>query len=174
MTSLNSAKEKLQRASNWYDVDEVLTVDQLDQLEPLFKRMHEENGPHLDFDFEILKERAKPHLDDLARPYYNMWAAYRGDQPVGFAIGYISPFDFGKDLGAMARYVFVDKKYRGSPVAFLLIRKFMEWSAIRGAVRWMIDTTAPREYEQRRFAKLAEKLGFRSAGAQFIKDMNHA
>lgn len=174
MTSLNSAKERLQRASNWYDVDEVLTMDGLDELAPLFQRMRDENVPHLAYDFEIVKKRAKPYLDDLARPYYNIWAAYRGDEPVGFAIGYMSPFDFGDDLGASTRYIFVEKKYRGSPVAFLLIRKFMEWSAIRGAVRWMIDTTSPREYEQKRFAKMAEKLGFKSVGAQFIKDMNHA
>lgn len=161
-------KVRLERAKNWYDIREVINVRQFRELEPLMRQMHQENAPQLPFDFEQVVRKAKIYLDDLERKVYNVWVAYREGEPVGFCIGFVAEFEMNYDVGAQTRYIFVTKKLRGSPIAFLLIREFLRWASLRGAVRYIIDTTM--EVHLPKFAKMAGKLGFKPAGAYFMKD----
>lgn len=160
--------QRLNRAKEWYEIRECVSMRQWDELEGLCREIHSENVPHLPFDWEFLRKNAEPHLADIERRAYNCWVAYREGVPVGFCVGFINPFYFSPELASQTQILFVKKKYRGTPVAFLLIKEFVRWGSIRGVVRHLIDTSMQKNYKL--FARMAEKLGFVPAGGYFVKD----
>ena len=168
--------ERFKRASTWYEIREMLTKDDLITLEPLFRKCHQELWPESDFDMNAAFRHAEYKLADPERMTYNGWAAYREGVPVGFFIGSLTSFFVSTDKFAMSNIWYVDKQYRGSPVAFLLVKQFLQWGAIRGAVRFIIDIIRDKHSDKqvRLFAKMSQKLGFREAGAYFVKDANNA
>lgn len=164
--------ERIKRSkANWYDIVEIATMSQLEECESMMHQMHQENGPHLPFDFDVVKKRAKPAIDDVERKWFNMWIAYREGEPVGFLIGFISPFYFCDELGSQVQMWFVQKRLRGTPVPFLLLREFVKWQALRGCIRCMVDTSI--EASAHKFGRMAEKLGFKPSGAYFVRDHFH-
>jgi len=168
--------ERLKRAGSWYDIREMLTKDDLFKLEPLFRRAHQELVPTQVFDMKAILRHAEYKLNDPERLTYNGWAAYREDIPVGFFIGGLSSYFISTDKYAISSVWYVDKQYRGSPVAFLLLKQFLLWGALRGCTRFIVDIIRDRHSDKqvRLFAKMSQKLGFREAGAYFVKDVNNA
>jgi len=168
--------ERLKRAGSWYDIREMLTKDDLYVLEPLFRKAHQELVPHQDFDMKAILRHADYKMSDPERMTYNGWAAYREGEPVGFFIGYVNSFFISTDKFAISSVWYVDKQYRGSPVAFLLLKQFLQWGALRGCVRFIVDIIRDKHSDKqvRLFAKMSQKLGFREAGAYFVKDVNNA
>ena len=168
--------ERLKRAGSWYDIREMLTKDDLYVLEPLFRKAHEELVPDQDFDMKAVLRHAEYKLLDPERMTYNGWAAYREGVPIGFFIGYVSSFFISTDKFAQTSVWYVDRQYRGSPVAFLLLKQFLQWGALRGCVRFIVDIIRDKHSEKqvRLFAKMSQKLGFREAGVYFVKDVNNA
>lgn len=160
--------ERIKSSKVWYDVVEVVTMSQFDELEELMRAMHQEIGPFLPFDFEVIKKRAKQSIEDVERKWFNIWAAYREGEPVGFLVGYISPFYFCDELGSQTQFWFVQKRLRGTPVPFLLLREFVKWQALRGCIRCMIDIST--QGNAHKFGRMAEKLGFKPSGAYFVRD----
>ena len=168
--------ERLKKAGSWYDIREMLTSEDLYVLEPLFRKAHMELQPHLDFSMDAILRHATYKMADPERMTYNGWAAYRDSVPVGFFIGSLSAFYISSDKMAVSNVWYVDKPYRGSPVAFLLVKQFLQWGALRGAVRFVIDIIKDKHSDKqvRLFAKMSQKLGFREAGVYFVKDINNA
>lgn len=168
--------ERLKRAGSWYDIREMLSKEDLYVLEPLFRKAHNELQPQMDFSMEAVLRHANYKLLDPERMTYNGWAAYREGVPVGFFIGSLTSYFISTDKFAISNVWYVDPQYRGSPVAFLLVKQFMQWGALRGCVRFVIDIIKDKHSDKqvRLFAKMSQKLGFREAGVYFIKDVNNA
>lgn len=168
--------ERFAKAKAWYDIREMLTKEDLYTLEPLFRKAHDELVPNQDFDMKAVLRHADYKLADPERMTYNGWAAYREGVPVGFFIGYLSSFFISTDKFAISSVWYVDKQYRGSPVAFLLLKQFLQWGALRGCVRFIVDIIREKHSDKqvRLFAKMSQKLGFREAGVYFVKDANNA
>jgi GNAT superfamily N-acetyltransferase len=154
----------------------MLTKDDLYVLEPLFRKAHEELQPEMDFDMKAVLRHADYKLADAERLNYNGWAAYREGIPVGFFIGSISTFFISTDKFAISNVWYVAKEYRGSPVAFLLLKQFLQWGALRGCVRFVVDIIRNKHTDKqvRLFGKMSQKLGFREAGVYFVKDIDNA
>ena len=168
--------ERLKAAGSWYDIREMLTHDDLYTLEPLFRKAHQEIHTDLDFDMKAVLRHADYKLADPERLNYNGWAAYRDGIPVGFFIGSISTFFISTDKFAISNAWYVDKQYRGSPVAFLLLKQFLQWGALRGCVRFVVALVRDKQSDKqvRLFSKMSQKLGFREAGTYFVKDIANA
>jgi GNAT superfamily N-acetyltransferase len=168
--------ERLRRAGSWYDIREMLTKDDLYILEPLFRKAHFELVPNQVFSMEAIFRHAEYKLSDPERMTYNGWAAYREGEPVGFFIGGLSSYFISTDKYAISSVWYVDKQYRGSPVAFLLVKQFLTWGALRGCTRFIIDIIRDEHSDKqvKLFAKMSQKLGFREAGAYFVKDVDNA
>jgi Acetyltransferase (GNAT) family len=163
---------RVRRAKEWYDVQEVLSIDQARELLPLFEEMHAENAPNLAFDGELLLRKMTPYIVDVERQWHNIWAAYREGEPVGFIVGTVTEFWFSRDkMLENNDFWFVTRKLRGSPVALLLLRQLLQWAALRGVVRYVIGSIHPDGRNNRAFDKMASKLGFRPMGAYYVKDI---
>ena len=165
-------QERIKRAKVWYTIKEMVSMEQFDQLLPLFLQMHQENAPNMPFSLDVIKKRAYIPLRDLERTWFNGWIVYRDDEPVGFMIGTAELNFFSDDILTRTQFWFVDKKHRGSPVAMLLLKEFVKWSALRGAVRMQIDTLMQKYLPA--FTSMAKKLGFEPAGAYFLRDHYNA
>ena len=168
--------ERLKAAGAWFEIREMLTHEDLYTLEPLFRKAHEEIHTTLHFDMKAVLRHADYKLADPERLNYNGWAAYRDGTPVGFFIGSISSFFVSRDNFAISNAWYVDKPYRGSPVAFLLLKRFMEWGALRGCVRFIVAIVKDQQSDKqvRLFGKMSTKLGFKEAGVYFVKDVTNA
>ena len=168
--------ERLKAAGSWYDIREMLTHDDLYVLEPLFRKAHQEIHTGSAFDMKAVLRNADYKLADPERFNCNGWAAYRDGIPVGFFIGSISSYFVSTDKFAMSNAWYVDKEYRGSPVAFLLLKQFLQWGVLRGCVRFILaivkDTQSDKQV--RLFGKMSTKLGFKEAGVYFVKDVVNA
>lgn len=163
---------RFKRAGIRYDIKEMLTVDDLYACEELFRQAHAELVPHIAFDMDAIVRHADYKLADAERMTYNGWIAYREGKPVGFLIGSISSFYYSFDLMCRLDVWYVDKKHRGSPVAFLLLKRLIQWGALRGAVRTLLDIVVDehKPHQVRAFETMSTKLGFRKAGAFFVRD----
>jgi len=159
----------------WVDIREMLTKEDLYECEALFRSAHEELVPHIPFDMDAIVRHEKYKLADPERLSYNGWVAYREGKPIGFIIGSVSPFYYSYDKQCRLDVWYVSKEYRGSPVAFLLLKALIKWGALRGAIRTLLDIVVDKHTVKqfKAFERLATtKLGFRKAGAFFVRDYN--
>ena len=172
--SVAKKKNKFAKAGTWFDVQEILTPEDMIRCEALFRRAHDELVPHLSFDMDAIVRHAQIKLADPERLNYNAWVAYCEGQPIGFIIGSISGFYFSYDRLCQLDVWYVDKRFRGSACAFLLLKRLIQWGALRGAVRTIlaivIDKHKPKYVAA--FSKMAAKLGFREAGSFYVRDYN--
>ncbi len=164
--------ERIKRAKVWYDIREIVSMSQMAEAAHLFRDLHNENTPHMPFSLDTLKKRAYVPIHDLDRQWFNGWIAYQDDIPIGFLVGVAELSFFSDDILTRTQFWYVDKKYRGTAVAMLLLREFVKWSTLRGSVRMQIDTIMQRNLPA--FTKMAKKLGFEPAGAYFLKDHYNA
>jgi len=165
-------KERFNRSGKWFEIREVITADDMLGAEQLFRAAYDELKPPGEFSMEAIVRHTEYKLADPERMSYNAWIAYREGIPVGFIIGSVSGFYFSFDKQCHLDVWYVDKKYRGSACAFLLLKRLIQWGALRGAVRHSLEIIADAHTNRmvKAFETMASKLGFRMAGVFFVRD----
>ncbi len=112
-----------------------------------------------EFELEITRDQ-QPDLMNIPEYYQvnngNFWCAIVD----GKVVGTIALIDIGNDQLVM-RKMFVNEKYRGTPVAKSLLDKSFEWAKEKGCNQIYLGTTskflaAHKFYEKHEFKKVSE------------------
>tara|TARA_B100001540_G_scaffold293200_2_gene292105 strand:- start:626 stop:1078 length:453 start_codon:yes stop_codon:yes gene_type:complete len=120
---------------------------------------HESNFRGMTFSPEFSANRV---AGMMASDDYLVLVAEDAGRIVGGLLACIGPSDFGPDLMAHDRGVFIYPERRGGFAAVHLIRAYVEWAQSRGAKRISFDVKAG--IRPKRTARLLEWLGFQSVG----------
>lgn len=121
------------------------------------RMMHEESSYRdLDFDGLVFSLTLENAIDN------QFCVVVEEDNTIiGLMIGFIGQTFFGQDCVASDQIVFVDKAYRGSSAASMMITGFIEWGKANAKqVRCGVSTGHP--------SRIYEKLGFIPCGGNFL------
>lgn len=88
--------------------------------------------------------------------------AYRGDEMVGFFMGYVSEYFFGRDLIATEVLWYVSPSVRGGVLGVRLLRGFEDWARGLGAAEVCVGISTGLMLE--RTGLLLERRGYVHAG----------
>ena len=95
---------------------------------------------------------------------------YEKDKDIAgvFCGGLTAPI-FSKEVYAHDYLLYIKEKYRSAAAATALVESYTAWAKERGAKKVMLSNSTGNNIES--FAKLAEKLGFKTVGSIHFKEI---
>lgn len=161
------------REGSVFSVIEFSTQKHIDDIITMAKLFHAENAPYLAFDGRVIQHYADAIKSDYDRENYNAYVAYRGDEPVGFLVCKMCPYFFNNDRLAQQELWYVRPGFRGTRVAFDLIRAFEDWAKLRGAVEIWTGQANDNPNVGKKVSRILTKIGYPRAGT-YHKRIVHA
>ena len=92
----------------------------------------------------------------------------RGGKIVGFFMGYIAEYYFGKDLSSYDLLIYVDKNARGGSAGIKLLQCYIKWAKSWGVKDIRLGDSA--EIDSEAVGRLYKHMGFREHGKLYILD----
>lgn len=138
-----------------------LAPDTIDDLLSLAVLMHEENSSYLVYDADYLRRQCEFYL---TQENVKCFLAYKDNNAVGFIVCFIAPYLFSPQLCARQELWFVKKEYRGSTVAYKLIRHFEAWAKMNGAVEIYAGVAVFDGAKAKRISEVLSRMGYRKVG----------
>ncbi len=160
-----------QRPGSAYRVIEFTTQEHIDDIIALAVLFHAESSPHLNFEPAVIQYYADAIKADYDRENYNAYIAYREHEPVGFLVCKMVPYFFNRDRLAQQELWYVRPGYRGTRVAFDLIRAFEDWAKLRGAVEIWTGQANENANTGKKVSKVLAKIGYPRIGSYHRKVM---
>ncbi len=157
------------RASSVYQIVEFGSQKHIDDIISMARLFHAENAPHLNFDPAVIQRYADAVKSDFDREDYNAYVAYRGDEAVGFLVCKMCPYFFNNDRMAIQELWYVRPGFRGSRVAFDLIRAFEDWAQLRGAKEVWTGQANDNPNVGKKISRILTKIGYPKVGSYHKK-----
>lgn len=141
-----------------------LTRADVEDLIILSRMFHAENAPHLDFDAQKIRDRAEQLFADLDRDNLNVFMAYKDGEPVGFILGWVNTYLFSYQVIAHQELWYVIPAFRGTRIAFRLIKEFEEWARLRGAVEIFTGVASHDAEKNKNVSHVLTRMGYPRVG----------
>lgn len=157
------------RPNSAFQVVEFSTQQHIDDIIAMARLFHAEVAPHLNFDGSVIQYYADAVKADFDRENYNAYVAYREDEPIGFLVCKMVPYFFNHDRLAQQELWYVRPGFRGSRVAFDLIRAFEDWAQLRKAVEIWTGQMSENPNVGKKVSRVLTKLGYPRIGTYHRK-----
>ena len=153
-----------------YRVEELRSIKHVEDLIPMAEAFFVEmSGPPLVFDPNFIRKYADAIRHDFDRISYNAWVAYKEEEAVGFLVGTASQYFFSAQVSARQELWYVRPAFRGSRIAFDLIRAFQRWGLDIGAVELYTGIVSADAETGKKVSRILTKIGFPRAGTYHRK-----
>lgn len=152
-------------------IREMRTADDVAALATMGRIHRDECASHLSFSHDIVMQNGNRVASDLERYYVNIWIAWNGDVPIGYAVGNNSPFFYSTDTAASLNLLYVLPAYRKGWAAVRLVKAFEEWARLNGAVRMTVGVERTDKDEAKRIRAVFPKMGYDWAGSYYLKEL---
>src|SRR6478609_8526142 len=88
-------------------------LDDIANISLLAHANHQECAKHLPFYDEAVAQSYGELAADDTRKHFKVWIAYKGEEPIGYAVGLTSRFFFNYDYQSKLELLYVLPQYRG-------------------------------------------------------------
>ena len=147
-----------------YKVTELLTDQHVNDIVAMGKVFVAENGAHLQYDEEEVKNTCNMVLDDLEREFLNIFLVYKDHEPVGFIYASCGKYLFNKQRYAQQELIFIRPAFRHTRAFLKLVSAFEEWARLRSSVEiWMGSAHC------KTFSNILPRIGYPEVGTYHKK-----
>ncbi len=101
----------------------------------------------------------------------NAWIAYKGDQPIGYAIANASEFFFNDDMCAKLEILYVLPQFRGSWAAVRMVKTFEQWARLNRCVQLYVGVARLDVDEAKHIRKLFPRMKYNWCGSYYVKEI---
>lgn len=151
------------------DVREVRTDDEIEDIVLMARAFHAEVGAPAEFEAECIREYGRAIQKDFDREHYTAFIAYLNGDPVGFLVCTARPYFFSRQIIASQELWYVRPAFRGTRIAFDLIRAFEDWARLRGAVELVTGVMNKDADTGKKIGKILTKIGYPRFGSYHRK-----
>lgn len=145
-------------------------LDDIANIALLAHANHQECAKHLPFYNEAIAQSYGELAGDDTRKSFNAWIAYKGEEPIGYAVATSGRFFFNFDSQSKLELLFVMPQHRGSWAAVRLTKAFEEWSRLNGCLQMYVGVARLDADEAKHIRKLFPKLGYNWCGSYYVKE----
>ena len=132
----------------------------------LGKEMHQEGHfKHTDYDLTKVTHLFTSIIEDDDKCCF---IVEKDGKIIGFFMGYITEYYFGKDLTSYDLLLYVDQKHRGGRTGIKLLQCYIKWAKSWGVKDIRLGDSA--EIDSEAVGRLFKFMGFREHGKLYILD----
>lgn len=151
---------------------EWLSAETVEEVVMLAREMHQESRlAALPLDVERVRSALRAAVEDDRGVQFAVLCRAASGEAAGFMLGVVVQPWFSGALLAHDRGLFVQRRYRGTRAAVLLLRAFVRWAQKRDVSEVHMYQSVGVETE--RFSRLMGGLGFEYRGGNFALSLDH-